>query len=111
MARLVEIPGAAALLPKISNQLDVCQKALSSFLEEKREKFPRFYFIGDDDLLEILGQAQNPQVIQAHLKKIFSGIHKVTTSPDGSNCLLDRLLQFACNFAIASGIFEGIHPY
>ena len=39
--------------------------------------FPRFYFIGDDDLLEILGQATNPTVIQSHLKKLFAGIHSV----------------------------------
>ena len=39
--------------------------------------FPRFYFIGDDDLLEILGQATNPSVIQTHLKKLFAGIHQV----------------------------------
>jgi hypothetical protein len=34
------------------------RSALNDFLEDKRSKFPRFYFIGDDDLLEILGQAQ-----------------------------------------------------
>jgi len=42
-------------------------------LQEKRSAFPRFYFIGDDDLLEILGQATNPSVIQSHLKKLFAG--------------------------------------
>ena len=36
----------------------------TTFAEERRAKFPRFYFIGDDDLLEILGQSQNPSVIQ-----------------------------------------------
>ena len=41
------------------------------------EKMPRFYFIGDEDLLEILGQAQNPLVIQTHLKKLFQRIHQV----------------------------------
>jgi len=46
-------------------------------LEQKRSLFSRFYFIGDDDLLEILGQARNPVVIQSHLKKLFAGIHKV----------------------------------
>lgn len=46
-------------------------------LQEKRQEFPRFYFIGDDDLLEILGQSTNPSVIQTHLKKLFAGIHSV----------------------------------
>ncbi|KAK6038641.1 dynein heavy chain, region 2 [Cooperia oncophora] len=44
---------------------------------EKRSAFPRFYFLGDDDLLEILGQSTNPTVIQSHLKKLFQGIDKV----------------------------------
>ncbi len=42
-------------------------------LQEKRSAFPRFYFIGDDDLLEILGQATSPSVIHTHLKKLFAG--------------------------------------
>ena len=46
------------------------------YYQEKRSLFPRFYFIGDDDLLEILGQATNPSVIQTHLKKLFAGIHR-----------------------------------
>ncbi|XP_076138461.1 cytoplasmic dynein 2 heavy chain 1 [Alosa pseudoharengus] len=61
----------------ILDQLQRCQKSLNEFLEEKRSAFPRFYFIGDDDLLEILGQATNPNVIQSHLKKLFAGISSV----------------------------------
>lgn len=49
----------------------------NSNLKEKRSIFPRFYFIGDDDLLEILGQSTNDRVIQAHLKKLFAGINSV----------------------------------
>lgn len=64
-------------LRHMSDQLERCQKALTEFLEAKRSAMPRFYFIGDDDLLEILGQAKNPAVIQSHLKKLFQGIHKV----------------------------------
>lgn len=45
--------------------------------QEKRLRFPRFYFLGDEDLLEILGQANKQHVIQSHLKKLFSGIHSV----------------------------------
>lgn len=53
-------------------------------MEEKRSRFPRFYFIGDDDLLEILGQATNPLVIQSHLKKLFAGIFKVDFNKDNT---------------------------
>ena len=60
---LCAVTGLKETLETILSQLEVCQKALNDFLEEKRSKFPRFYFIGDDDLLEILGQSTNPQVI------------------------------------------------
>lgn len=45
--------------------------------QEKRNKFPRFLFLGDDDLLEVVGQSSKEKVIQAHLKKIFAGINTV----------------------------------
>lgn len=54
---LVAIPGIRDTLDIVLDQLERCQKALNDFLEEKRGKFPRFYFLGDDDLLEILGQS------------------------------------------------------
>ena len=74
---LCDVHGLRESLETILGQLDMCQKALNSYLEEKRTKFSRFYFIGDDDLLEILGQAKNPAVIQSHLKKLFAGIFRV----------------------------------
>ncbi|XP_071951365.1 cytoplasmic dynein 2 heavy chain 1-like isoform X2 [Antedon mediterranea] len=70
-------PGLRNTLVTELDQLQRCQKALNEYLEEKRSVFPRFYFIGDDDLLEILGQSTNPTVIQSHLKKLFAGIHSV----------------------------------
>ncbi|XP_023565248.1 cytoplasmic dynein 2 heavy chain 1 [Octodon degus] len=69
--------GIRNALLTILDQLQRCQKSLNEFLEEKRSAFPRFYFIGDDDLLEILGQSTNPSVIQSHLKKLFAGINSV----------------------------------
>ena len=79
-------PGLRQTLVTLLDQLSRCQKALNEFLEvtktsispfetnlvslcpsqEKRAVFPRFYFLGDDDLLEILGQATKPQVIQVN---------------------------------------------
>eukprot|EP00792_Barthelona_sp_PAP020_P005909 TRINITY_DN2847_c0_g1_i1.p1 TRINITY_DN2847_c0_g1~~TRINITY_DN2847_c0_g1_i1.p1 ORF type:complete len:3695 (-),score=1083.53 TRINITY_DN2847_c0_g1_i1:9-10742(-) len=62
--------------------LEVFQKKLFDFLEEKREIFPRFYFLGDDDLLEVLGQSQNIEVLQTHMKKLFSGISKIVVEAE-----------------------------
>ena len=61
--------------------------------QEKRSIFPRFYFIGDDDLLEILGQATNPAVIQSHLKKLFAGIHSVQFDEANQHILAMRSLD------------------
>lgn len=38
-------------LTTMVDQLERCQKALADFLEEKRARMPRFYFIGDEDLV------------------------------------------------------------
>jgi dynein heavy chain 2 len=90
---LAEIPDLTDKLPKLIDQLDRCQKALSDFLEQKRSHFPRFYFIGDDDLLEILGQSQNPAVIQSHLKKLFQAIFAVNFSEDMKQIVAFRSLE------------------
>jgi dynein heavy chain 2 len=93
VVKFADIPRVCEKLTTMMDQLDRCQKALSDFLEQKRSKFPRFYFVGDDDLLEILGQSQNPSVIQAHLKKLFQAIFKVEFSEDMKTITAFRSLE------------------
>ncbi|XP_013915709.1 PREDICTED: cytoplasmic dynein 2 heavy chain 1 [Thamnophis sirtalis] len=85
--------GIRTALITILDQLQRCQKSLNEFLEEKRSAFPRFYFIGDDDLLEILGQSTNPLVIQSHLKKLFAGIHSVSFDEDFKNIIAMKSVE------------------
>ncbi|KAG1663699.1 hypothetical protein FOA52_013267 [Chlamydomonas sp. UWO 241] len=107
-----DIPGIRDKLPQMAQQLDVCQRALSDFLEEKRSSFPRFYFLGDDDLLEILGQSKNPTVIQSHLKKLFAGIHKVKFG-DGSKSIgaMTSMDQEVVDFDAAVSVTDQIEVW
>lgn len=56
-------------LQKLSDGLERCQKSLNDYLDSKRNAFPRFFFISDDELLSILGSS-DPTCVQEHMIKV-----------------------------------------
>ncbi|XP_064174621.1 dynein axonemal heavy chain 6 isoform X1 [Anguilla rostrata] len=70
-------PGLLEVFQNNNALLDQIQKCLEAYLESKRVIFPRFYFLSNDELLEILAQTRNPQAVQPHLRKCFDAIARL----------------------------------
>ena len=79
---VMNIPGIQKSLERLADLLNKIQKALGEYLERERASFPRFYFVGDEDLLEIIGNSKEILRIMKHLKKMFAGISTIKLDDD-----------------------------
>lgn len=70
--RCCEAPNRLGDLRKLGEGLEKCQKSLNDYLDSKRNAFPRFFFVSDDELLSILGSS-DPLCVQEHVIKVGRG--------------------------------------
>ena len=83
------------LLEQLKNNnesVDYIMKMLAQFLEQKRGAFPRFNFLSDDELLEILAKQTEPEKIQDFLKQLFDGLFNldINETTNDSTAMLSR---------------------
>ncbi|XP_064484606.1 dynein heavy chain, cytoplasmic-like isoform X2 [Ornithodoros turicata] len=81
---VLNIQGVQRSLERLADLLGKIQKALGEYLERERSSFPRFYFVGDEDLLEIIGNSKNVPRLQKHFKKMFAGVASIILNEDNT---------------------------
>uniref|UniRef100_A0A8C8JGC9 Cytoplasmic dynein 1 heavy chain 1 n=1 Tax=Oncorhynchus tshawytscha TaxID=74940 RepID=A0A8C8JGC9_ONCTS len=81
---VLNIQGVQRSLERLADLLGKIQKALGEYLERERSSFPRFYFVGDEDLLEIIGNSKNVAKLQKHFKKMFAGVSSILLNEENT---------------------------
>ncbi|UYV81318.1 DNAH6 [Cordylochernes scorpioides] len=97
-------PGLLAVFQNNNGLLDQIMQCLEAYLESKRMVFPRFYFLSNDELLEILAQTRNPLAVQPHLRKCFDAIAKLEFAPGEAFDILGMISPEGENVPLTRGL-------
>ena len=65
------IEGCYGKLENVNERLSQCKKSLKDFLSGKQRIFPRFYFVSEAQLLDLLSNGSQPHKIMKHTTAVF----------------------------------------
>jgi len=113
---LLQIDNLARQLERQDATMTVIQKALGEYLERQRQIFPRFYFVNNADLVEIIGNSNEAIKIFPHLSKMFAALTTLQTSslsdggaPSSADAMCSKegeVVGFSSPINIATGVKE-----
>ncbi|XP_059612585.1 dynein axonemal heavy chain 7 [Phlebotomus argentipes] len=81
--RIAPLPGLLEDMQAANDKLDTITCGVNGYLDRKRLFFSRFFFLSNDEMLEILSETKDPVKVDSHLlAKCFDGIHKLSFDDD-----------------------------
>ena len=84
------------------NKFEQAEKALTKHLDSKKNEFSRFYFLTEQDLLQIIGSSDPLDTLNPHLIKIYSNCKKLLSerrniigmiSQEGEKLYFDKAIR------------------
>ena len=80
-------------LDKFTSALETCKLALSHFRLLKCREFPRFYFLSEHDLLDLLSNTTNVEHVLEYVPKLFLGFSSLEVKLNDSDDMEEEICQ------------------
>lgn len=77
---ILHIPGIMETLKLVLASLNLIRSSLNDFLEKQRTYFPRFYFLGNEELLKIIGCRGDVSSISKYMPKLYGSISSLVVA-------------------------------
>ncbi|CAH1408276.1 unnamed protein product [Nezara viridula] len=88
-------PGILNTLKQMYVKMEEIQKSLDQYIETKRHIFPRFYFLSNEALLDLLGNSKNLDLVQPYIKSCFDNLYKINMVENASYNETDGIGMFS----------------
>ncbi|XP_033641711.1 dynein beta chain, flagellar outer arm-like [Asterias rubens] len=69
--------GILNILEKMNTNLELCRRSLIQYLERRRQRFPRFYFLSMEDVLHIVCNGYDLNQVNLYLPKLFENLGRL----------------------------------
>jgi dynein heavy chain len=72
--KLCSLKGLRENFVLLHHNFERIKRSLQDYLEMKRMAFPRFFFLSDDELIQLLSRSRDLNIVQMHITKCFQGV-------------------------------------